>query len=129
MNTESTSPDLATLSIKVGQLVRSGELKVAGKLLATARGHLHQVADKKTVYQARYEHVAALRNELMEPDRDDFDGKRLLGQLLDEEKHLRQTALQHPCEQSLIARALLNAAAAIVLVHCQDLESEAPLDF
>jgi hypothetical protein len=129
MSADSTPPDLAELSVKLGQLIRTGELQVAGKLLATARGHLHQLADKEPIYQARYEHVALLRNELMEPDRDDFDGKRLLVELLDEEKHLRRAAKQHPSQQVSIARVLLHAAGAIVLVHCQDLESEAPLDF
>ena len=102
---------------------------MAGKLLATARGALHQLAEKEPSFRSRYEHVAELRNDLMEPGGDDFDGKRLLVRMLDEEKELRKTASEHPGEQSRLAHAMLTAAAAIVLVYCQDRESGAPLDF
>jgi len=121
--------DLATLSEKLGQLIRSNELKVAGKLLATARGHLHELAEKESVFGARYEHVAELRNELMEPGCEDFDGKRLLVRLLDEEKELRVVVSKHSSEPSRLAHSLVKAAAAIVLVYCQDRESNTPLDF
>ena len=121
--------DLATLSEKLGQLIRSNELKVAGKLLATARGHLHELAEKESVFGARYEHVVELRNELMEPGCEDFDGKRLLVRLLDEEKELRAVVSKHSSEPSRLAHTLVKAAAAIVLVYCQDRESHTPLDF
>jgi len=126
---DTSSPDLATLSAKVGQLIRSAELKVAGELLATARGSLHQLAEKESSFRLRYENVAELRNELMEPGGEDFNEKRLLTRLLDEEKELRATASEHASEQLRLAHALLMAAAAIVLVYCQDRESGAPLDF
>lgn len=121
--------DLATMASKLGQMVRTSELKVAGKLLATARGTLHQLAEGDPIYAPRYEHVAELRNELMEPGGPDFDAKRLLASLLDEEKALRKIAVEHPAEGLGVAHALLNAAAAVVLVYCQDRESGAPLDF
>ena len=64
MSDHSTLPDLNSLSAKLGQLIRSNELKITGKVLATARGHLHQLAEKEPAFGSRYEHVAELRNEL-----------------------------------------------------------------
>ena len=129
MSAESTLPELAVLSTKLGQLIRSDELKIAGKLLATARGHLQQLAEKEPVFYIRYQHIAQLRGKLVEPSGDDFDSKKLLVNLLDEEKELREVVSKHPHEQSRHAHTLLKSAAAIVLVYCQDLESDAPLDF
>lgn len=125
-----TIPDLGTLSSSIGQSIRSNELKVAGKLLATGRGHLHQLSLKEKAYQPRYEQIAMLRNELMEPGEDDeFDAKQLLVQLLDEDKKLTRVLASHPAGPAKLSRAMLRAAAAIVLVYAQDLESDAPLDF
>ena len=121
-------PELPTLAAKVGQFIRSNELKVAGKLLATARTNLHQLAEKDPKYKHRYEHVAELRNELMEPVCGQFDEKRLLAELLEEEKELHKLVAHHPPELLLIADAMLKAAAAILLVYCQDMAADAPLE-
>ena len=129
MSDHTTLPDLDSLSAKLGQVIRSNELKMAGKILATARGHLHQLAEKEPAYQSRYEHVAELRNELMEPDAEEFDGHRFLARLLNEEKELRQAVSEHPSEPVLLAITLVRVAGAIVLVYCQDRYSDAPLDF
>lgn len=120
--------DVGTLSEKLGQLIRANELKVAGKLLASARGHLHELAGKEPVFAARYEHVAELRNELMEPGCADFDEKRLLLGLIQEERELRALVSKHHSEPAVLAHTLLKAAAAIVLVYCQAREFHAPLD-
>jgi hypothetical protein len=121
--------DLDALSAKVGQLIRTNELKMAGKLLATARGHLHQLAESDRAFQPRYEHVADLRNELMEPDREDFDEKQLLAHVLDEEKELHRMSTLHRIEPVMVSQTLLRSAAAIILVYAQDQASGAPLDF
>ena len=128
MNHDLKVPELSTLSAKVGQMIRSNELKMAGKLLATARTHLHQLAEKDRVYQTRYEHVAELRNHLMEPGGEQFDEKRLLAQMLVEEKELHKLMTHHPPEPLLLADTLLKAAAAIVLVYAQDMATDAPLE-
>jgi len=129
MSDESNPQDLAALSSKLGQLIRSNELKMAGKLLATARGHLHQLAQKETVYETLYEKVALLRNDLMEPGDEDFDQKQLLVQLMEEDKELGKIMTQYPSEHALLARTLIRATAAVVLVFAQDMEGDAPLDF
>jgi hypothetical protein len=129
MSAESTLPELAVLSTKLGQLIRAGELKVGGKLLATARGHLQQLSQKEPAYHTRFEQMAKLRGQLTDPDRDGFDAKQLLVSLLDEEKELREVISLHPQDQAHQAHVLLTTTAAIVLVYCQDLESGAPLDF
>jgi len=129
MSAGSTLPDLAELSTKLGQLIRAGELKVAGKLLATARGHLQQLSQKEPAYHTRFEQVAKLRGQLVDPGKDNFDAKRLLVSLLAEEKELRSVAALHPDDQAYHAHILVKATAAIVLVYCQDQESGAPLDF
>ncbi len=129
MSAESTLPELAELSAKLGQLIRAGELSVAGKLLATARGHLQQLAEKEPAYHTRFEQVAKLRGKLANPGKDDFEAKQVLVSLLEEEKELRSVISLHPHEQSGHVLILLRSAAAIVLVYCQDLESGAPLDF
>jgi hypothetical protein len=121
-------PDLATLSGRIGQLVRSNELKMAGKLLATARTHLHQLAEQNPVYQPRYEQVAELRNELMEPGGEQFDEKRLLARMLEEEKELRKLLAHHPPDTLLLADTLVKSAAAIVLVYAEDMAGDAPLE-
>ena len=128
MSGESEIPELAVLSEKVGQLIRSNELKMAGKLLATARTHLSQLAASDSVYQVRYEHIADLRNALMEPGGVDFEERKLLVQMLDEEKQLHRLVAQHPSEPLLVAHTCLKAATAIVLVYAQDLAADAPLE-
>ena len=121
-------PDVPTLSAKIGQMIRSNELKMAGKLLATARTHLHQLAEKNPAYQPHYEHVAELRNELMEPVGEHFDEKRLLAKMLVEERELHKMLAHHPPEGVLLSDTLLKAAAAIVLVYAQDMAGGAPLE-
>jgi len=128
MSAELKILDVPTLSAKIGQMIRSNELKMAGKLLATARTHLHQLAEKDSNFQIHYEHVAELRNQLMEPGGEQFDEKRLLVQLLDEEKELHKLVAHHPPEPLLLADTLLKAAAAIVLVYAQDIAGGAPLE-
>jgi hypothetical protein len=128
MNSDEKVPDLATLSTKVGQMIRSNELKMAGKLLATARTHLHQLAEKDSTYQSHYENVAELRNVLMEPGGEQFDEKKLLTQMLAEEKELHKMVAKHPAEPLLLADTLLKSAAAIVLVYAQDMAGDAPLE-
>lgn len=128
MSAELKILDVPTLSAKIGQMIRSNELKMAGKLLATARTHLHQLAEKDSKFQIHYEHVAELRNQLMEPGGEQFDEKRLLVQLLDEEKELHKLVAHHPPEPLLLADTLLKAAAAIVLVYAQDMAGGAPLE-
>jgi hypothetical protein len=129
MADNTTLPELASLSAKLGQLVRSNELKMAGKLLATSRGHLHQLAEKVPAYHLRYEHVAELRNDLMEPESEDLDPHRLLVRLMEEEKELAKCVSENPSEHALLALTLLRSAAAVVCVYCQDRYSDAPLDF
>jgi hypothetical protein len=128
MSSEVKVLDVATLSAKIGQLIRSNELKMAGKLLATARTHLHQLAEKDPKFQIHYEQVAELRNELMEPAGEQFDEKRLLVQLLDEEKELHKLVSHHPPESLLLVDTLLKSAAAIILVYAQDMAGDAPLE-
>jgi len=129
MNTDSTLPELSELSLKLGQLIRSDELKICGKLLAMSRSHLKQLAEKEPMLHVHYDQVAQLRNRLLDPAGVDFNGKQLLVGLLEEEEALRKVIDQHPHELSHHAHVLLKAAAAIVLVYCQDSESGAPLDF
>jgi hypothetical protein len=129
MSDNTTLPELSSLSAKLGQLIRSQELKMGGKLLATARGHLHQLAEKVPDYHLRYEHVAELRNELMEPESEDFDAHRLLVRLIDEEKELAKCVSGNPSEHGRLALTLLRSTAAVVCVYCQDRYSDAPLDF
>jgi hypothetical protein len=130
MSNEAKAADLAVLSGKIGQLIRTNELKMAGKFLATARGHLHQLAEGDRVFQPRYEHIAEIRNELMEPSGEDFDEKQLLVRMWEEEKELHKLAAHHhKCESLLVSQTLLRCAAAIVLVYAQDLAGDAPLDF
>ena len=128
MSTKTTVPELPALAAKIGQYIRSNELKVAGKLLATARTTLHQLAEKDATYQHRYEHLAELRNELMEPSGDQFDEKRLLAQMLEEEKELHKLIAHHHSEPLLLANSMLRAASAIVLVYAQDMSGDAPLE-
>lgn len=128
MNADAPLPDLETLSAKIGQMVRSNELKIAGKLLATARTQLHQLSEKDRIYQAPYEHVAELRNELMEPGGNDFKEKELLVKLVGEVKELHKMYSQHPSEPLLVADTMVKAAAAIVLVYAQDMVADAPLE-
>src|SRR5688572_15825045 len=128
MHDKSIVPELPVLSAKIGQFIRSNELKVAGKLLATARTNLHQLAEKDPKFKAHYEHVAELRNELMEPAGEQFDEKRLLVDLLEEEKELHKLVSHHPPEPLLLADAMIKAAAAIVLVYAQDMAADAPLE-
>lgn len=129
MSSEATIPDVAALSVKIGQMVRSNELKMAGKLLATARTHLHQLAEKDASFQPRYEHVAELRNELMEPSGPQFDEKKLLVDLLEEEREIHKLlAKHHQAEPILLADTLLKAATAIVLVYAQDMANDTPLE-
>jgi hypothetical protein len=127
MHDKSIVPELPVLSAKIGQFIRSNELKVAGKLLATARTNLHQLAEKDPKFKAHYEQVAELRNELMEPG-EQFDEKRLLVDLLEEEKELHKLVSHHPPEPLLLADAMIKAAAAIVLVYAQDMAADAPLE-
>lgn len=129
MRHDSNVAELSALSAKIGQFIRSNELKVAGKLLATARTNLHALAEKDAKFQRHYEHVAELRNELMEPVVGvQFDEKRLLVGLLDEEKELHRLVAMHPSEPLLVADTMLKAAAAIVLVYAQDMAADAPLE-
>jgi hypothetical protein len=128
MSVEVKVVDVATLSAKIGQMIRSNELKMAGKLLATARTHLHQLAEKDAKFQVHYEHIADLRNQLMEPGNEQFDEKRLLVQLLDEEKELHKHLGHHAPETLLLADTLLKSAAAIVLVYAQDAAADTPLE-
>jgi hypothetical protein len=129
MSAGSTLPELAELSTKLGQLIRAGELKVGGKLLATARGHLQQLAQNEPAYHTRFEQVAKLRGQLVDPGKDNFDAKKLLVSLLAEEIELRNVVALHPSDPAHHAHILIKATAAIILVYCQDLESGAPLDF
>jgi len=129
MSAGSTLPELTELSTKLGQLIRAGELKVGGKLLATARGHLQQLAEKEPAYHTRFEQVAKLRGQLVDPGKDNFDAKQLLVNLLAEEKELRSVLALHASDRAYHAHILIKATAAIVLVYCQDIESGAPLDF
>ena len=129
MSSEATLPDVASLSVKIGQMIRSNELKMAGKLLATARTHLHQLAEKDPAFQSRYEHMAELRNELMEPGGPQFDEKKLLVSMLEEERELHKLlARYHQAEPVLLADTLLKAAIAIVLVYAQDMANDTPLE-
>lgn len=125
---QTTPPNVAALSAKIGPMIRSNELKMAGKLLATARGHLHQLAQINPIFEPHYERVAELRNELMEPGGDDFDEKQLLVQLIDEVKELHRLIPQHTSEPLLLSHTLLKAASAIVLVYAQDMAGDAPLE-
>lgn len=129
MSAGSALPELAELSTQLGQIIRAGELKVGGKLLATARGHLQQIAQKEPAYHTRFEQVAKLRGLLVDPGKDKFDAKQLLVSLLAEEKEMRSVIALHPNDQAYHAHILIKATAAIILVYCQDLESGAPLDF
>jgi hypothetical protein len=126
--TAEKTADLATLAAKVGQMVRSNELKMAGKLLATARGHLHELAQADHRYDVHYERVAVMRNELMEPGRDDFDELHLLHELVNEVKELNKLVHQHASEKLLMSETLLRVVAAIVLVYAQDMAGDAPLE-
>jgi hypothetical protein len=128
VSAESTIPELPVLAARVGQLIHSNELKMAGKLLATARGHLAQLAEKNSSYQHAFEHVAELRNALMEPGGPDFEERKLLAQLLEEEKELHRLVAHDHAEPLLVAHTCLKAAAAIVLVYAQEATNEAPLD-
>lgn len=128
MSHASSAAEIAVLSGKIGQLIRSNELKMAGKLLATARGHLYQLAEQDSAYQLRYERVAELRNQLMEPGGEDFDEKKLLQEMLDEEKELHRLVSHHPLEPLRLSHTLLKSAAAIVLVYAQDLAGDTPLE-
>jgi hypothetical protein len=127
MSTESKVPELAALSAKIGQMIRTNELKMAGKLLATARTNLHQLAEKDGAFKPHYEHVAVLRNELMEPG-EQFNEKQLLAELLDEERELHKIVARQPSEPLLLADTLIKSAAAIVLVYAQDMAADAPLE-
>jgi hypothetical protein len=130
MSNETKVADLAVLAGKICQLIRANELKMAGKLLATARGHLHQLAESDSAFLMRYEHVAHLRNELMEPSGEDFDEKRLLAAMLEEDKELQKlVSTHHHCEPLILSLTLLRCAAAILLVYAQEVGGDAPLDF
>lgn len=130
MSDEVVILDLPTLSAKVGQLIRSNELKMAGKLLATARSTLHQLAEKDASFQPYYEHIAKLRSQLQEPGQEEqFDEKRLLSELLAEEKQLHKLLAQHHgLEPLLLVDTLVKSAAAILLVYAQDMAAGAPLE-
>jgi hypothetical protein len=125
---QTTTPDHPPQSAKIGQMIRSNELKMAGKLLATARGHLHQLAQSNPVFESHYERVALLRNELMEPSGQDFNEKQLLAQMVDEIKELQRLVAQHSSEPLILSQTLLKSASAIVLVYAQDMAGDAPLE-
>ena len=67
---ESKLLDVTTLSAKIGQMIRSNELKMAGKLLATARNHLHQLAEKDAGFVLSFalgQHVGHVVEDLVHP--------------------------------------------------------------